>query len=396
MSGVLNGIRVLDFGRYIAGPFCGALLGDFGAEVIRIEKREGSEDRWTAPVGEDGTGAGFLQMNRNKLSITLDPASVEGREVVRRLVAESDVVIANMPLAQLKELALDYDTLERINPRIILFMNSCYGSVGPLAERPGFETIAQAMSGSMHLTGDGVTPMRVAVPANDFGTATFGALGVMAALLERERSGRGQLVETALLHTALNLADTNLIEEALLKKNRKAQGNRSWASGPHDCFRTKDGWIFCMVVGNGLFKRWARLMGDEKQWRDDARFQTDQMRGDNGQALSIRMQQWCDGRTTAQALDELNSAKIPAGPVYSLAETLSDEHIQAAGFFEPVFYPGMKKAAPVVTTPVRLSRTPGKMHRRPPLLGEHTESVLTKVAGYTQSEVAALRAHEVI
>ncbi len=396
MSGVLNGIRVLDFGRYIAGPFCGALLGDFGAEVIRIEKREGSEDRWTAPVGADGTGAGFLQMNRNKLSVTLDPASPEGREVVRRLVAESDVVIANMPLAQLKELALDYDTLQNINPRIILFMNSCYGSVGPLAERPGFETIAQAMSGSMHLTGDGVTPMRVAVPANDFGTATFGALGVMAALLERERSGRGQLVETALLHTALNLADTNLIEEALLEKKRRAQGNRSWASGPHDCFRTKDGWIFCMVVGNGLFKRWARLMGEERLWRDDPRFQTDQLRGDNGEALSMRMQQWCDSRTTSQALDELNSAKIPAGPVYSLAETLSDEHIQAAGFFEPVNYPGMSKPAPVVATPVRLSRTPGKMHRRPPLLGEHTESVLTKVAGYTQAEIAALRAHEVI
>jgi len=396
MSGVLKDIRVLDFGRYIAGPYCGALLGDFGAEVIRIEKRDGSEDRWTAPVGEDGTGAGFLQMNRNKLSITLDPASPAGRVVVERLVRESDVVIANMPLVQLKELGLDYDTLEKINPRIILFMNSCYGSVGPLAERPGFETIAQAMSGSMYITGDGTTPMRVAVPANDFGTATFGALGVMAALLERERSGRGQLVETALLHTALNLADTNLIEEALLRKGRKAQGNRSWASGPHDCFSCSDGWIFCMVVGNGLFKRWARLMGNEKVWLEDPRFGTDQSRGDNGEVLSLRMQQWCESLTIAQALDQLNAAKIPAGPVYSLAETLEDTHIQAAGFFEDVSYPGIPNPAPIVTTPVRLSRTPGKILRRPPLLGEHTDDVLINIAGYSEAEVADLRAKAVI
>jgi crotonobetainyl-CoA:carnitine CoA-transferase CaiB-like acyl-CoA transferase len=393
---VLNGIRVLDFGRYIAGPFCGALLGDFGAEVIRIEKRDGSEDRWTAPVGNDGTGAGFLQMNRNKMSITLDPASTEGRKVVKRLVAEADVVIANMPVAQLRELELDYESLCKINSRIILFMNSCFGSTGPMAARPGFETIAQAMSGSMHLSGDGSVPMRVAVPVNDFSTATLGALGVMAALLERERSGKGQIVETALLHTALNFADTNLIEEALLSTNRKAQANRSWGSSPSDCFRTKDGWIFAMVVGNVLFKRWARLMGEEERWVTDPRFQSDQSRGDHGEALSARTQQWCMGRTTQQALEELAAARIPAGPIYSLPETLRDPHIRAAGFFEDVDYPGLPKPAPVVSTPVRLSRTPGKFHRRPPLLGEHTTQILSEIAGYNDAEIADLRSKGVI
>jgi crotonobetainyl-CoA:carnitine CoA-transferase CaiB-like acyl-CoA transferase len=396
MVGVLSGIRVLDFGRYVAGPYCGALLGDFGAEVIRIEKREGSEDRWTSPVGADGTGAAFLQMNRNKQSLTLDPASPEGREVVRRLVSKSDVVIANMPLVQLRELGLDYETLAKINTRIILFMNSCYGSVGPMATRPGFETIAQAMSGSMHLTGDGRTPMRAAVPVNDFGTATFGALGILAALLERERSGHGQLVETALLHTALNYADANLIEEKLLRKNRKAQSNRSWASGPSDCFRTIDGWIFTMVIGNGLFRRWARLMGEEARWTSDPGLQSDQARGDNGQTLSERMRQWCAQRTTEQALNELNAARIPAGPVYSLAQVLDDEHIQAAGFFKQVDYPGLPESAPVISTPVRLSRTPAEIRLRPPLLGEHTVTVLTKVAGYSENEVTDLRARGII
>jgi crotonobetainyl-CoA:carnitine CoA-transferase CaiB-like acyl-CoA transferase len=175
-----------------------------------------------------------------------------------------------------------------------------------------------------------------------------------------------------------------------------AQGNRSWASGPHDCFRVLDGWVFCMIVGNGLFKRWARMMGEERLWMDDERFKTDQLRGDNGKALSIRMQQWCASRTRTQALEELNAAKIPAGPVYSLPETLKDEHIRAAGFFEEVHYPSLSKPAPVVTTPVRLSRTPGTIRRRPPLLGEHTDSVLMQIARYSESELADLRAKAVI
>jgi len=395
MAAVLEGIRVLDFGRYIAGPFCAALLGDFGAEVIRVEKREGSEDRYTAPVGSDGTGAGYMQMNRNKLGITLDPMSDKGREIVRKLVKTADVVVANLPLVQLKQMGLDYDTLSALNPRIIMFMNSTFGSTGPYAERVGFDTVGQAMSGAMYLTGDGKTPIRLAVPVVDFGTATLGAVGVLAALLEREKSGKGQLVETALLHTALNFADTHLIEQDLIKADRKALMNRNWAAGPSDCFKTKDGWIFVMAIGGPLFRRWARLMGEEDKWVNDPRFKDDQSRGDNSEVLSERCALWCAERTNAEALEELGKARIPAGPVYSPQQALDDVHIKSVGFFQEVEYPGLPKPAPVVTPPVKLSRTPGEIRRRPPTLSEHTEQILGEL-GYSVQDIAALRQEKVI
>jgi crotonobetainyl-CoA:carnitine CoA-transferase CaiB-like acyl-CoA transferase len=392
---VLKGIRVLDFGRYIAGPFCAALLADFGAEVIRIDKLGGSEDRWTGPVGADGTGAAYMQMNRNKLCITLDPLKPQGGDIVRRLVETADVVVANVPLGQLKQMRLDYETLSAINPRIIVFMNSAFGSIGPFAERGGFETIAQAMSGSMHLTGDGTSPMRVAVPVNDFSTATLGALGVVAALFERERSGKGQLVETALLHTALNFSDAILIEQELLAANRSAQKNRSWGSGPSDCFKTKDGWIFLMVIGPSQFRRWARLVGNEETWLKDPRFRDDQTRGDHGDILSEAMQAWCAQYTNEEALALLDRARIPAGPIYTPQQALDCAHINAAEFLQRVDYPGMPKAAPLVQTPVKLSRTPATIRNRAPVLGEHTDTILASL-GYNGAEVEELRRNKVI
>jgi len=395
MAGVLDGIRVLDFGRYIAGPFCAAMLGDFGAEVIRVEKIEGSEDRWTAPVGADGTGAGYMQMNRNKLGITLDPMTAKGREIVQKLAKTADVVVANLPLGQLKQMGLDYDTLSALNPRIIMFMNSTFGSTGPYAERVGFDTIGQAMSGSMYLTGDGKTPMRVAVPVVDFGTATLGTVGVLAALLERTKSGKGQLVETALLHTALNFADTHLIEQDLIKAERRALMNRGWGAGPSDCFKTKDGWIFMMVIGGPLFRRWARLMGEEEKWVNDPRFKEDQSRGDHGDVLSERTQEWCAERTNDEVLSALEKARIPGGPIFTPQQALDDVHIRSAGFFQSVDYPGLPKPAPVVTPPVKLSRTPAQIRHRPPTLSEHTDRILAQL-GYTEEDIAALRREKVV
>src|SRR6266850_845597 len=192
MTGVLEGIRVLDFGRYIAGPFCGTMLGDLGAEVIRIEKLEGSEDRWFTPVANGGEGAMFLQMGRNKLSLTLNPTKPAGREIVKKLVALSDVVIANLPYEDLQKMGIDYEAISAINPRIILATTSTFGSEGPYATRVGFDTIGQAMSGAMFLSGDGKVPTRMNAPYVDFGTALLNTVGVLAALMDRAKSGKGQ------------------------------------------------------------------------------------------------------------------------------------------------------------------------------------------------------------
>jgi crotonobetainyl-CoA:carnitine CoA-transferase CaiB-like acyl-CoA transferase len=394
MAGVLDGIRVLDFGRYIAGPFCGTMLGDLGAEVIRIEKLEGSEDRWVTPVVEGGEGAMFLQMGRNKLGLTLNPVKPAGREIVKKLVAVSDVVIANLPYEDLQKMGIDYDAISAINPRIILATTSTFGSEGPYATRVGFDTIGQAMSGAMFLSGDGKVPTRMNAPFVDFGTALLSTVGVLAALIDRVNSGKGQKVETALLRTAMNITNGHLIEQAMLSLNRIATLNRGFTAGPSDTFKCKDGWIYAMTIGQPLFVRWCKLMGDESLV-GDPRFKDDLARGDNGEALSAIMQKWCDGRTAAEALAALEANRIPAGPVYTPQQALDDRHVQDAKFLHPMDFPGAAKPVPVLQEPVKLSRTPLTIRRRAPKLGEHTDQILREL-GYESAVIEKLRADRVV
>ena len=394
MAGVLEGVRVLDFGRYIAGPFCGTMLGDLGAEVIRIEKLDGSEDRWVTPVVEGGEGAMFLQMGRNKLGLTLNPMKPAGREIVKKLIAVSDVVIANLPYETLQEMGIDYETISAINPRIILATTSCFGSEGPYATRVGFDTIGQAMSGAMFLSGDGKVPTRMNAPFVDFGTALLNTVGVLAALMDRAKSGKGQKVETALLRTAVNITNGHLIEQAMLDINRIATLNRGFTAGPSDSYKCQDGWIYAMTIGQPLFVRWCKLMGDESLLKDP-RFKDDLARGDNGEALSAIMQRWCDARTVKQALAELEANRIPAGAVYTPQQALDDPHIQQANFMHGMEYPGAAKPVPVLQEPVKLSRTPLSIRRRAPQLGEHTDQILEEL-GYDPAAIQKLRADRVV
>lgn len=398
--GVLAGVRVLDFGRYIAGPYCAALLGDMGAEVIRIEKREGSEDRFVQPIvpnagpGEGGEGAMFLQMNRNKRGLTLDPMTETGRGIVRRLVATADVVVANLPPSTLTAMGLDYESLVAAKPDIILTTVSAFGHGGPYSERTGFDGVAQSMVGAAYLTGYPDEPVKSYAPWVDFGTASLSAFGTMAALMERAQSGKGQVVEGSLLSTALAYFNFHLIEQDLRQTNRVAIGNRSPYAGPADIVRTKDGWILVQAIGLPLFKRWARLMGED-HWLTDPRFKGDLARGDNGEVLSERTSRWAETRTTEEALAELEKARIPAGPVYTPQQALDDRHIREMGYLHPLDFPGMPKPAPIMETPIRMSRTPGTIHDRAPVLGEHTDAILGEL-GYSQGEIAAFRSEGVI
>ncbi len=399
MAGILDGIRVLDFGRYIAGPYCAALLGDLGAEVIRIEKVKGSEDRFVMPMTPEGSddvaGAQFLQMNRNKLGLTLNPMKEEGRDVVRRLVKTADVVIANLPPATLEAMGLDYPSLCKIKPDIILTSVTAFGKGGPYSERVGFDGIGQVMSGAAYLTGEPGQPTKAYTPWVDFGTASLCAFGTMAALFARQATGKGQHVEGALLSTALSFFNFNLIEQSLTNVNREATGNRSQTSGPADIFKAKDGWLIVWIVGQPLFERWAQLMGDPDKWTEDPRFKDDEARGQNGAALSDRMASWCAERSVEEALAQLEQARIPAGPVLSPAQVLQDPHIQAAGFLQNVAYPNVPGDAPVARTPVQFSENPGEIKRRPPQLGEHTDMIL-KQLDFSDEDIQALREKRVV
>ncbi|MCB1670576.1 MAG: CoA transferase [Gammaproteobacteria bacterium] len=394
MEKVLAGVRVLDFGRYIAGPFCATLLADMGAEVIRVEKVDGSEDRYLSPVTGQGDGALFMQVGRNKLSLTLNPMKPEGREIVRKLVATADVVVANLPPETLLAMGLDYESLTAIKPDIILTMISAFGTGGPYQNRVGFDGLGQAMSGSMFLSGTPEQPAKSYAPYVDFGTASLSAFGTLAALYEKQKNGRGQVVEGSLFNTALTMMNGTLIEQALIRRNRVATLNRSQTSAPADTFRTLDGWVLVQSVGGPLFKRWVDLIG-EPEWLDDPRFQSDISRGDHGALISEKLATWCAERTSAEVLEAMENARIPAGPVLSPQQVLEDPHIAAKGLFIETEFPGAARPAPIMRTPVELSATPGEIRHRAPLLGEHT-GVIMKELGYSEDEISELRRKRVI
>ncbi|MCH8503978.1 MAG: CoA transferase [Ectothiorhodospiraceae bacterium] len=394
MSAVLHGLRVLDFGRYIAGPWCAAVLGDLGAEVIRVEKTSGSEDRYIMPVTPQRDGASHLQMNRNKLGITLDPMSEEGREIVRRLVATADIVVANLPPQGLQAMGLDYDSLRAIRPDIILTTVTAMGTGGPASNRLGFDNIAQALSGAMHLSGPPDRPTKTVTNYADFGTALFSVVGTLAAVMHRKHTGEGQHEESSLLGTALSYTNPNLIEQAMNQSNRVGTWNRSQHAGPADTFATRDGWVLVHCVGEPLFRRWCRLLGEEGLM-DDPRFADDQSRGDNSEALSERMAAWCAERSTEEALEALDAAKIPAGPVLTPQQALEDAHIQAMRFLRPLGYPGLETPAPVTDTPVRFSSVEAGVRHRAPTLGEHTDFILGEL-GYSTNDIEGLRSQGVI
>ena len=394
MAAALAGIRVLDFGRYIAGPYCATLLADMGAEVIRIERREGGEDRYLVPITAQGEGALYIGLNRNKKGITLDPAHPASAEIKRRLIASADVVVANLPINILTKLGLDYESLRAIKPDIILTMVSAFGSTGPYANHIGFDSVVQAMSGAMSLTGFAPTPTRSIVSFEDFGTALHAAFGTMVALFERQRSGQGQMVEGSLLATGIMMMQSLLAERHVTGIVREQRGNTSFHTAPADVFQTSDGWLMVQVISNPIFARWAKLVG-RPELIDDPRCGDDLARGDHYELINEAMIAWTKQRTTAEAMQKLAAARVPCGPVYNLEATLNDPQVKARALLKYLDYPGSPKPIPVPDQPVRLSATPAEIRHRAPTLGEHTDEILQEL-GFSADEIAQFRLARVI
>ncbi|MGD9765579.1 MAG: CaiB/BaiF CoA transferase family protein [Candidatus Binatia bacterium] len=393
MTGILDGVRVLDFGRYIAGPYCAALLADLGAEVIRVEPPDGGEDRYLMPATDTGEGAVFLQANRGKQSITLDLSSPRSPEVVRRLIAQVDVVIANFSPRALKHLGLDYERLRSIKPDIILTTITAFGSEGPLSESVGFDGVGQAVSGALYLTGEPGRPYRSAASFVDFSTALASAYGTLAALIAKTRTGKGAHVEGSLAGTAMNIMNPIFIEHAAGTNIRQPTANRSPIAGPSDVFKARDGWFIMQVIGQAMFKRWARLIG-RPELIDDPRFADDISRGRNGAVLSGYMAEWVAERTRDECLALLAEANVAAGPVLTPADVIGGAFGLAGAFLHNVGYPGTR-GVPIARPPIRLSHGAADEMRPPPRLGEHTDTALYRF-GFDANEIEELRRERVI
>ncbi|MFT5194265.1 MAG: crotonobetainyl-CoA:carnitine CoA-transferase CaiB-like acyl-CoA transferase [Cellvibrionaceae bacterium] len=389
---ILKNIRVLDFGRYIAGPYCAMLLASLGAEVIRIERPGGGEDRFMVPLSNEAfsDGSMFMQNNGGKKGMTLRLGKPAAVEIVQKLVKTADIVVANLPGSVLEKLGLDYESLRAIKPDIILVANSAFGSEGAWGNKPGFDGIGQTMSGAAWFSGTAGKPVKASVTYIDYSTALAATVGTLAAIMHRQQTGEGQVVETTLLGTALTLNATNLAEQAVLEINREPSGNRAQVAGPADIFATSDGHIIVQVVGPYIFKRFAGLM-NRPEWLTDDRFINDWIRGEHRDILCPILAEWCKKRTSAEALAELEAHTVPAGPVLSFQESLDHEAVQALAHLRPIG----NLNVPVAKAPFSLSAFGEMGPHRPPSIGEHSDLILIEL-GYTAAEISVMRAEKII
>jgi crotonobetainyl-CoA:carnitine CoA-transferase CaiB-like acyl-CoA transferase len=392
MEGILHGIKVLDFGRWIAGPYCAHILASFGADVVRVERPKGEDDRYLMPVTAHGEGAQYLQCNGGKRCLSLAMTSDEGREVMRKMIAQADVVIANYSPSALKYFGLDYETLKSIKPDIILSSATAYGTVGANAEKIGFDGVGQAVSGAIYLTGEPDKPYRAATAPIDFSTSLSLAYGTLAAIIGKMRTGEGSHVEASLVGTSLNITNQILMEEATGFRHREPTGNRSPMSSPSDVFRAKDGWFIMQVIGQKVFERWCKLI-EREDLLNDERFSNDDARGEHGEALSNIMQAWCANKERDECIAILSAANIGCGPVLSPREVTNNAFGLRETFMRDVAFPD-SQPVPIVPPPAKLSKGSVELSR-PPLLGEHSEEVLQDY-GFSEDEIHTLKQNKII
>lgn len=379
---LLANLRVLDFSRYIAGPYCASILADLGAEVIRVEPVEGGEDRRLVPVTAEGAGALFLQLNRNKKSLAIDANAPAGRAAIERLVATADVAVTNMPLAALARQGLDYASLRAIRPDIIATNLSAFGTGGPLATKTGFDAVAQGVSGAAYLSGTPGRPARSASSYVDYGTGLAAALGTLAAIIHRMATGEGQEVHASLLATAMTFINAAHIEAAASGRDREPFDNRSPFTSPSDFVQTRDGTIAVQVVGNAMFRRWVKLL-DRPELGSDPRFRSDSDRGRNGVLLSRAMQEWAGALSTAEAIDRLEKSGIPAGPILTPLQALRSREIMQSGTLA-------RQGLPIANLIVGLSKLSTGEARPAPAVGADTNATLVAL-GFTAAELSRLR-----
>ena len=382
----LSRFTVLDLTRVRSGPTCVRQLGDWGANVIKIE---------TPPHLSEGEGPGgpregsdFQNLQRNKRAMTLDLKSPQGLAAFKRLVEKADVVVENFRPDVKDRLGIDYESLKKINKRIVLASISGFGQDGPYAKRPGFDQIAQGMGGLMSITGaEGGGPMRVGIPIADLTAGLFCALGILTALLERETSGEGQWVSTSLLQAQIFMLDFQASRFLTDGHIPKQAGNNHPTSIPTGVFKTKDGYLNIAVAGAVIWERFCNG-AEHPEWITSPDYKNGKLRSQNRDALNAEIEKATATKSTAEWVDIFNKIGVPCGPIYSMDQVFSDPQVKHLGLAQESARSDGSRLG-LLGQPFKLSRTPSKIAARPPNLGEHTDEIL-KEFGFAADEIKAL------
>lgn len=396
MPALLDDIRILDLSRVLAGPYCTMVLADYGAEVIKVEEPgAGDGTRAWGPPWVGDQSAYFLAANRNKRSITVDLKTPEGQQIIHELAAHADVVIENFKVGGAAKLGLDYATLAARNPRLVYCSITGYGQTGPYKDRPGYDFIIQAQGGVMSITGpEQGEPYKVGVAIADITTGLFAATAILAALHERQRSGKGQAIDVALLDAQIAWL-ANVAQNYLATGEPPARyGNAHPSIVPYESFPTADGYIAIGIGTDAQYRKFCAAVG-RLDLAEDVRFATNAARVTHRTALIPHLQAILRTQTTAMWLELFNTLGIPAGPINDVATALEDPQVQARGMVQEIEHPTIgpiKVLGPVA----KFGRTPATVRLAPPPLGYHTEEILRDWLGYDAARIAALRQRGVI
>lgn len=375
MSGALKGIRILDLSRVLAGPFSTMILGDLGAEVIKVESPKGDDTRTWGPPFKNEVSAYYLCANRNKKSITIDLKTDEGLQHIKKLIESSDVIINNFKTGTMEKFGLSYEEVKKLNDKIIYCSITGFGTTGPYKNLPGYDFMIQAMSGLMSITGTEQSgPQKLGIAITDVVTALYAVIGIQAALIERKESQLGQKVDLSLydsaVSTLINIGSSYLMDGILPKR----LGNAHASIVPYQTFTTKNGEIVIAVGNDSQFVRLCSILQMEELAKDE-RFETNEKRVKNRLKLIPMLQKVFLDQTTEYWMDECNKANIPCGPIQSLDEIVEDPQLKSRNMFIEDDHPTAGKIK-MIGSPLKLSRTPVSYRHHPPTLGEHNDDIL--------------------